>query len=130
MHPTAVRGHEMDATLWILHNVLGAVDEDLEGVADVQSEIGAQTEAHRQTTVAVDDAHTGDNTGLHGSLDAQRSASGRAGKGDRHRPEVLAVFERLVGLLSGGRYVVTQSSLITHFDRICRLLLVPKTAPR
>jgi len=120
MQPTAVRGHEMDAALWILHNVLGTVDEDLEGVADVQGEVGAQTEAHRQTAVAVDDAHTGDNTGLHGSMDAQRSASGRTGKGDRHRPEVLAVFERLVGLLSGGRYVVTRSLLITRFDRMFR----------
>jgi hypothetical protein len=46
MHPGAVRGYQVGATFWILHHVLGVVDEDLEGVADVQSEVGAQIEAH------------------------------------------------------------------------------------
>lgn len=96
----------MDASLRVLHNVLGAADEDLEGIADVQGQVGAQAEAHGQTAVAVDDADPGHHSGVHGRLDAQRSASSRHGRGDGHEAEILAVFERLVGLLSGGRYVV------------------------
>lgn len=61
----------MDASLWILHNVLGAVDEDLEDISDIPSEIGAQTEIDRQTVVAVDDADFGNNISVHGSLDIQ-----------------------------------------------------------
>lgn len=105
MYSTTVRCHEMDAPLWILHNLLGTFDEDLEGVADVPSEIGAQVKTHRQTIVAVDDAHIVDNIGIHGSLDTQRSTSCRTGKGNRNGSKVLAVFERLVGLLFSSRYV-------------------------
>lgn len=106
VHAATLRGHEMDASLRVLHNVLGVADEDLESIADVQGQVGAQAEAHGQTTVAVDDADPSHHSGVHGRLDAQRSASGRDGRGDGHEAEVLAVFERLVGLLSGGRYVV------------------------
>lgn len=77
MHPGAVCGYQVGATFRILHNVLGVTDEDLEGITDVQSEIGAQTEAHWQAAVAMDDADTSDSIGLYGILDAQRSAPGR-----------------------------------------------------
>lgn len=109
-HPSAVRGHQVDAPLRVLHHVLGAVDEDVEGIADVQGEIGAQAQAHRQTTAAVDDANPGDRDGVRGRLDAQRPAPGRAGQRNGNRTEVLAVLERLVGLLSCGRYVINTRS--------------------
>lgn len=106
MYPTALCGHEVGASLRVFYNVLGSVDEDVEGVVDVQSEIRAQTKTHRQTVVAVDDANTGNNIGVHGSLDAQRSSAGRTRRGDGDETEILAVSERLVGLLSGGWYVI------------------------
>lgn len=102
MHSAAVRGHKVDATLRVLHNVLGAVNEDLAGIVDLQGEIGAQIKVDWQTTVAVDDTDTSDNTCVHGVLDVKRPASGRPGKGTGNGTEILAVFERLVGLLSGG----------------------------
>lgn len=116
----------MDAALRILHNVLGTVDEDLEGVTDVQSEIGAQIETHWQTTVAMDDAHIADNIGIHGSLDVQRSATGRTWEGNRNGPKVLAVFERLVGLLSSGRYVTLLLLVVLH----TRLLIGTAEKPK
>lgn len=90
---STLRGHEMDASFWVLHNVLSVADEDLEGIADVQGQVGAQTEAHGQTTVAVDDADPSHYSGVHGCVDAQRSASSRNGRGDGYEAEILAVFE-------------------------------------
>lgn len=69
MHPTALRGHEMDPSLRVLHHVLGVADEDLAGVVNVPGEVCAQIETDRQTAVAMDDAHIDDNSGVHGSLD-------------------------------------------------------------
>lgn len=106
MYPTALCGHKMGASLWVLYYVLGAVDEDVEGVLDVQSEICTQTKTHRQTIIAVDDADIGNNIGVHGGLDVQRSSTSRTRRGDGDETEILAVFERLVGLLSGGWYVL------------------------
>lgn len=81
----------MDTTLRLLHNLLGTVDEDLESVTDVQGEVCTQAEAHRQTTVAVDDTDTDDSAGVHGVVDAQRPATNGTDNG--YGAEVLAVFE-------------------------------------
>lgn len=103
VHAEAVRGHQVDPALRVLHHVLGAADEDLAGVAHVPRQVRAQAEAHRQTAAAVDDAHTDGRAGVHGRVDVQRPAARRAGEGRGRRAQVLAVLQRLVGLLSGGR---------------------------
>lgn len=105
VHAAAVRGHQVDAALRVLHHVHGAADEDVAGVAHVPRQVRAQAEAHRQAAAAVDDAHTDGGAGVHGRVDVQRPAAGRAGEGRGRRAPVLAVLQRLVGLLSGGRYV-------------------------
>lgn len=69
MHATTVRGDKLDASFWILHNVLRTVNEDLEGVVDVSSKIGSQAETHWQTVATMDDADIGHNISVHGSLD-------------------------------------------------------------
>lgn len=59
----------MDASLWVLYYLLGIVNEDLEGVIDVQSKISTQIKAYRQTAVAMDDTYIVDNIGIHGIMD-------------------------------------------------------------
>jgi len=50
----------------------------------------------------VDDPDIGDNIGIYGGLDSQRPTPSSIGKGNGNESEILEVFERLVGLLSGG----------------------------